>query len=108
MAIYEQVSKSLGDRDIEAYLDLLHEDGTFVFHKSGAQYSTEEWSAIASSALANEGFVQLSSRCLFETEDILVTHAFMSYPDGSKESVIAVLMKKDDKIIRMETGSTPI
>tara|TARA_R110000803_G_C11769107_1_gene295018 strand:- start:128 stop:454 length:327 start_codon:yes stop_codon:yes gene_type:complete len=108
MSIYERLSSSLEHRDVDTYVDLLHEEGTFVFHKSGAQYNKAEWSELASGALRNEGFVQLASRCLFETEDILVTHAFMMYPDGSKEAVMAVLMKKDEKIIRMETGCTPI
>jgi len=108
MSIYERLSSSLEHRDVDTYVDLLHEEGTFVFHKSGAQYNKTEWSELASGALRNEGFVQLASRCLFETEDILVTHAFMMYPDGSKEAVMAVLMKKDEKIIRMETGCTPI
>jgi len=35
-------------------------------------------------------------------------HDFMSYPDDSKEAVMGVMMKKDDKIIRMETGATTL
>jgi len=35
-----------------------------------------------------------------------VTHNFMSYPDGTKEAVMVVMMLKDGKIIRSETGAT--
>jgi len=35
MAIYEQLNATMADRDTKAYLDLLHEDCVFVFHKSG-------------------------------------------------------------------------
>ena len=56
--------------------------------------------------IANEKFVQESTRCVYENEDILVTHNFMSYPDATKEAVMGVLMLKDGKIIKMETGAT--
>jgi GR25 family glycosyltransferase involved in LPS biosynthesis len=58
--------------------------------------------------MANEKFIQESSRCVFENDDILVTHDFMSYPDDTKEAVMGVFMIKDGKIIRMETGATPL
>jgi hypothetical protein len=58
--------------------------------------------------MANEKFIQESSRCVFENDDILVTHDFMSYPDDTREAVMGVIMLKDGKIIRMETGATPL
>jgi hypothetical protein len=58
--------------------------------------------------MANEKFIQESSRCVFENDDILVTHDFMSYPDDTKEAVMGVFMLKEGKIIRMETGATPL
>jgi hypothetical protein len=35
-------------------------------------------------------------------------HAFMSYPDDSREAVMLVGMLKDGKVISMETGATPL
>ena len=58
--------------------------------------------------MANDKFVQDSSRCVYENADILVQRAFMSYPDDTKEAVMLVAMLKDGKIIRMETGATPL
>ena len=47
-------------------------------------------------------------RCLYENEDILVRHQIMTFADGSKEAVMVVQLKKDGKIIKSETGATPL
>ena len=56
--------------------------------------------------MENNKFVQESSRPLYENDEILVDHSFMSYPDNSREAVMLVAMIKDGKIIKMETGAT--
>jgi hypothetical protein len=58
--------------------------------------------------LANDKFIQDSSRCVYENDDIMVQHSFMSYPDETKEAVMLVAMLKDGKIVRMETGATAL
>ena len=50
----------------------------------------------------------ISSKCCYENDDILVVHNVISFPDGSKEAVLACHMKKDEKIISTETGATPL
>lgn len=47
-------------------------------------------------------------RILYENEDILVTHQFMTFTNGEKESVMVVMHLKDGKLVRMETGATPM
>jgi hypothetical protein len=108
MAIHDQIQKTMSDRDIDAYLEFLHEDVIFVFHKSGTEFTKSEWASMAKGMLANENFIQESSRCIYENNDIMVSHDFMSYPDGTREAVMAVAKLKDGKIIRMETGATPL
>jgi hypothetical protein len=108
MAIYDKLLKTMTDRDVEAYLELVHDDAVFVFHKTGNEFSKSEWGSMATGMMANEKFIQESSRCVFENDDILVTHDFMSYPDDTREAVMGVIMLKDGKIIRMETGATPL
>ena len=106
MSLFQQYKKAMDDNDVEAYLALLHDDFSVVFHKSGKSYSKDEWSSMVSGMIENENFVQESSRCVYENDDILVEHSFMSYPDNSREAVMLVCMKKDGKIIQMETGAT--
>ena len=47
-------------------------------------------------------------RCLYENDEIMVEHSFMKFPDGTSEAVLVVNHIKDGKIIRVETGATPI
>jgi|TARA_B110000240_G_scaffold192161_1_gene235872 hypothetical protein len=108
MAMYDQLQKTMSDRDMDAYMKLVHEDAVFVFHKSGNEFSKSEWGAMATGMLDNEKFIQESSRCVYENEDIMISHDFMSYPDGTREAVMGVFTLKDGKIIRMETGATSL
>ena len=39
MTIYDKLNKTISDRDVDAYLELIHEDAVFVFHKSGYKFS---------------------------------------------------------------------
>ena len=58
--------------------------------------------------MANKKFIQDSTRLVYENDDILVVHNFISYPDSTKEAVMIVSMIKDRQIIHMETGATPL
>ena len=33
MAMFEKIKKTMSDRDMDAYMELVHEDAFFVFHK---------------------------------------------------------------------------
>ena len=106
MDLHEKLNKCLFDRDVKSYLDLLHDDFTVVFHKSGNSFNKKEWSSMVTGMMENDKFVQESSRLIYENDEILVDHSFMSYPDNSREAVMLVAMIKDGKIIKMETGAT--
>ena len=49
-----------------------------------------------------------NQRCIYENDEILVTHSMMNFPDGSSEAVMIVNQLKDGKVVRVETGATPI
>ena len=106
MGLHEKLNKCLSDRDVKSYLDLLHDDFTVVFHKSGNSFNKKEWSSMVTGMMENDKFVQESSRLVYENDEILVDHSFMSYPDNSREAVMLVAMIKDGKIIKMETEAT--
>jgi len=98
----------MSTRDISVYLELIHEDAVMVFHKSGNKFSKSEWGTMVAGMFANEKFIQDSTRCIYENDDILVYHDFMSYPDDTSEAVMGVYILKDGKAIRMESGATSL
>ena len=62
MFLHKKLMKICNDRDLNSYLDLLHDDFTVVFHKSGNSFSKEEWSSMVAGMFNNEKFVFDSSR----------------------------------------------
>ena len=108
MSMYEKLNQTMQDRDVDAYLNLLHDEFTVVFHKSGNSFTKNEWSELVREMMANEKFIQESSRCVYENDDILIEHSFMSYPDNTREAVMLVAMLSDGKVIKMETGATSL
>ncbi len=111
MSVYKKMIKCLEDKDLSAYLDLLHKDFIFVRHQMGESVPKKEWEVTVTGMFnaMGEGKLTFSeNRCLYENNDILVMHNMGSFPDGSKEAIMAVHTVKDGKIIRTESGATPI
>ena len=106
MSIHRKLVDSERNKDVESHMDLFHQDAEIVFHKSGNTFSKTEWASMVAGMLANPKFVTESSRCVYENDEIMVSHDFMSYPDDTREAVMLVALLKDGQIIRMETGAT--
>ena len=58
--------------------------------------------------LANGKFIHDSSCCVYENNDILVQHYFLSYPDDTREAVMLVAILEDSAIINLESGATSL
>ena len=108
MSMHEKLNATMINRDTNAYAELLHEDCVFVFHKSGNEFGKAEWISMVEGMMGNEKFVNESSRCVYENDDILIQHNFMSYPDDTREAVMLVAILKDGKIINLESGATSL
>ena len=95
-------------RDAVAYAEILHPDFRFVRHQSGTEMSRDQMVEMLEMMMSNERVVIQNPRCLYENEDILVEHSLMDFPDGSREAVMSVHIKKEGLIYRTETGATLI
>lgn len=93
-------------RDRDALTELIDDEFAFVRHLTGTSIAKPEmvniWSADGPRPERRD------YRIVYENEDILVTHQFIEFPSGDKESVLVVMLLKDGKLIRMETGATPV
>ena len=108
MSLYSKVKAAQDAKDMEAYLACLHDDFIFVRHQSGTEISKTDWIPILTTMMESDALEFSKQRCLYENEDIMVEHSFMKFPDGSSEAVLVVNHLQDGKIIRAETGATPI
>ena len=65
MSMYEKLNQTMQDRDVNAYLNLLHDEFTVVFHKSGNSFTKNEWSELVREMMANEKvYPRVLSLCL--------------------------------------------
>ena len=108
MTLYEKIQKAGAERDVAAYLDLLHEDYIFVRHQSGTEVSKADWVPVVTAMMESPELEISHERCLYENDEVLVMHQFMGFPDGTKEAVLVFHQLQDGKIIRSESGATPV
>ena len=108
MKIYGKLMKAMEEKDASGYIDVLHEDYTFVRHQTGTSMDKNQMSEMMVSMMANPKVIINDSRCIYENDEILVEHSVMDFPDGSREAVMSVHTIVDGKIIQSETGATLI
>ena len=106
--LFEIIRDSEESRNANKYLDILHDDFVAISHASGTQMNKAEIKPFIEKLFSQAELSFTTPRCLYENEDILVRHQIMTFADGSKEAVMVVESKKDGKIIKSETGATPI
>ena len=106
MSLHKVLKKALEKNDVETFLSVFHEDYEFVRHQSGTTMNKAQFSEMVSGMQTNTGYEELMRRCIYENNDILVVHSVMRFKDGSRESVIAVNMLENGKVIRTESGAS--
>ena len=108
MSLYEKMERAMDQRDAAIYAEVLHPDFTFFRHQSGTEMSRDQMVEMLNMMMSNDKVVILDSRCIYENDDVLVEHSLMDFPDGSREAVMGVHIKKDGLIFKTETGATLI
>jgi ketosteroid isomerase-like protein len=108
MSVFDKLEAATENRDAAAYSDLLAEDCVFVRHQTGRTMNKAEISTMLRSMLAPDGTKFGKRRCIYENDDILVVHTVNDYTDGTREAVLSAYSLKDGKIVRLETGATPL
>ncbi len=108
MSIYEARMRAIEDNSADEFIDTLHDDFVFISHVDGSSMDRSAASEMFRGMMTNDDFVMHQSRCLYENNDIMVDHAVFSFPDSTKEAVLACHTIKNGKVIRTETGATII
>jgi len=106
--LYPLMDKAMTERNAELWIDLLHEDFEFVRHQSGSSMNKSQVIEMMRGFMASDAVEEHSRRCVYENDDVLVVHSFMDFADNTSEAVLAVYTKKDGKLLRSETGATPL
>ena len=108
MGIFNKFQEAWETRDITSLAECFTSDWEFHMHSSGAIIKLDEWKEFFGKMIKNPDVKNESARLIYENEDIIVMHSIGTFPNGSKDAVMYVGLKKGGKIYKSETGSTPI
>ena len=106
MSFSENWLKAFNSRDRDALEELIDDDFVYVRHQSGNDIAKEAMVNIWSKDGPRPE--RRNFRVVYENEDVAVTHQFMHFPSGDIEAVMMVMLLENGKLIRMETGATPM
>ena len=104
MSILEKYSAAIKNKDEAAMNELLHDDFKFTMHNSGNALSKSD---VIKWAMSGE-IKQDKTRVVYENNEVVIHHAFVTFDDGNVEAVMAVYKYKNGKITSLETGATPM
>lgn len=104
--LFDQMQLHQGNLDAKALIDLYTDDSEFVRHQTGTSLTRSEMYELLQYMVSSDEFKIEQLRCLYENDDILVTHGIYHYPDGTREAVMVVHQLRGGKIARTETGAT--
>mgnify|MGYP000004470426 FL=1 len=106
--LYKKMKLADKNRDINAFMELVHDDFVFVRNQNGADVDRAGLYESRKMIYANDKVTREKERCIYENEDIIVEHLVMTFPNDTKEAVMGVWTKKDGKLICFENEGTPI
>ena len=108
MSVFEQWETTMGNKDLEALMELMHPEWTMVMHSSGKVINKEEYKQMIGQVIVGGKLARNDVRCIYENNDIMIEHAMVTFPNGSTDAVLVAMTLKDGKVFRTETGSTSI
>lgn len=104
MDIYPEMAAAMRADDVGRYVALFHDDFEYVRHKSRDTLNRDEMAALLHKVWASGNRTIEDLRCLYENDDILVIHTILTFKSGSREGAMIVNLKKDGKVVRIESG----
>ena len=104
MQIYPEMEAAMRSDDVDRYVALMDEDFEYVRHKSRDTLGRDQMADLLRKVWGNGNRTIEELRCLYENDDILVVHTRLAFASGSREGAMIVNLKKDGKIVRIESG----
>ena len=105
--LFDKMVKAQAEGNVDLWRECLQDDWELLMHSSGKIHrkgsaDPEEWANLIKS------IKRKNQRCIYENDEVLVTHSFNTYASGDKEALLMVHKKKDGLFWRSESGATPI
>ena len=108
MSFFDKWEAVIENKDLDGMVELMHPECTMVLHSTGKVIGRDEWKETFGTLIASDKFKRDKNRCIYENDDIVASHSFVTFPNRTPDAVMYVGMLEDAKLFRVETGSTLI
>ena len=105
MKYSEKWRQAYDNRNREALSKLLDINCHFIKHSTGEKITKEQ---ILDMWTTKDRVKIQSHRIVYESDEILVQHWFLEWPNGSKDAVLSAMLLNDGQAKKIEFASTPI
>ena len=106
MSLFDKWWDAANSNDRAQMAELLHNDFIFVRHNTGEKLSKDEFLDYMLTGIRDKTTAE-NRRLIYENDEVIVSHSILDGPMG-RNAVMLVRLVKDGKLIRAETGSTPL
>jgi hypothetical protein len=106
MSLFNKWWDAANSLDRSKMAELLDDSFIFIRHNTGEELNKDEFIDYLMTGIRDQVTAQ-GRRLIYENDQIIVSHSVLDGPMG-KNAVMLVRLVKDGKIIRQETGSTPV
>ena len=106
MSLFNKWWDAANSKDRSKMAELLDDAFRFVRHNTGEEWSKDEFLDYMLKGIRDKTTCE-NRRLIYENDEIIVSHSILDGPAG-RNAVMLVRSVKDGKIVRAETGSTPI
>ena len=106
MSLFDKWWDAANSNDRAQMAELLHDDFIFVRHNTGEELSKDEFLDYMLTGIRDKTASE-NRRLIYENDEMIVSHSILDGPMG-RNAVMLVRLVKDGKVIRAETGSTPL
>ena len=108
MSFFEKWETAMGNKDLDALMELMHPEWTMVMCSSRKVINRDDYKQTIGQVVVRGKLTRNDVRCIYENDDLMVEHAMVTFLNGSTDAVLVVVTLKDGKLFRTETGSTPL
>ena len=103
MSVIKKLWEAEETKDLNKFNEVISEDFVWIKHSTGEEIGRD---VLSKWFMSNYAPISENNRIIYENDQIGVAHSFVTFTDGSKQSVLVVYTIKGGKIIRSETGAT--
>ena len=106
MSLFNKWWDAANLKDRSKMAELLDDDFIFLRHKTSEEWSKGEFLDYMLTGIRDNTTCE-NRRLIYENDEIIVSHSILDGPSG-RNAVMLVRLVKDGKIVKAETGSTPL